>query len=448
MGTGGWLDPPSHFCGWCRAKLKWIEPILLAKYGEYLIKRIEDNSTQSLYKIPIPIINPSSQEYFLLENRQKVGFDSALPGSGLLIWHISDLDGYVDLEEADGQDDLYYGRNKGDSGDPYYQNNKTTLGDDTYPDSKSYDGGFSGVKIKVVSPSEPEMRFKFYPHCEYGSTSQVYRGNMSELREKQAFIDAPGIASGIYLYTYVRDVRADIKFKYVYDSQPLVIVESNGWSFANPNQGPDWAKVVSYEKSSAGQYFGCTVQTAVYYVGYNIPGEYIGKWYPCEPSQITFNYVIIGSSIAENTYRTFQYTYSENSMDISDGVGCWSTGEGRDETRYLSPPSGYNVYENTWDKIPTGANRYSGDIGTYIDEANNRLVINYHVDAVFWCPASNFNWRYYVYGRKPTEGTPVYPIPSTAYPGIYGYNTTRFTSCLACRRGMGKGFVYSKLDWI
>ena len=30
----------------------------------------------------------SSSEYFLVENRQKTGFDVGLPGSGLLIWHI------------------------------------------------------------------------------------------------------------------------------------------------------------------------------------------------------------------------------------------------------------------------------------------------------------------------------------------------------------------------
>jgi len=32
--------------------------------------------------------HPLSGEYFLVENRQKTGFDSALSGSGLLIWHI------------------------------------------------------------------------------------------------------------------------------------------------------------------------------------------------------------------------------------------------------------------------------------------------------------------------------------------------------------------------
>ncbi len=31
---------------------------------------------------------PSSGEYFLIENRQKTGYDAGLPGSGLLIWHI------------------------------------------------------------------------------------------------------------------------------------------------------------------------------------------------------------------------------------------------------------------------------------------------------------------------------------------------------------------------
>ena len=30
-------------------------------------------------------------EYFLLENRQKTGWDAYLPGQGMLIWHIDDV---------------------------------------------------------------------------------------------------------------------------------------------------------------------------------------------------------------------------------------------------------------------------------------------------------------------------------------------------------------------
>src|SRR3712207_7293034 len=54
-------------------------------------------------------------EYFLVENRQHVGYDAALPGCGLLVWHIDETRTssnsanadeklkLVDLEEADGR---------------------------------------------------------------------------------------------------------------------------------------------------------------------------------------------------------------------------------------------------------------------------------------------------------------------------------------------------------
>ncbi len=50
-------------------------------------------------------------QYFLVENRQKQGFDAALPGQGMLVWHIDDnIHGNDDkwhpqvmLEQADGK---------------------------------------------------------------------------------------------------------------------------------------------------------------------------------------------------------------------------------------------------------------------------------------------------------------------------------------------------------
>jgi M6 family metalloprotease-like protein len=83
-------------------------------------------------------INPSetqSAEYWLVENRKKVGFDVNLHGEGLLIWHVDDEmlhaplllnrgnnngpRGLV-LEEADGAFDLNgAGFNQGDAADPY-----------------------------------------------------------------------------------------------------------------------------------------------------------------------------------------------------------------------------------------------------------------------------------------------------------------------------------------
>lgn len=74
---------------------------------------------------------PGTGEYWLVENRQRSGYDSGLPGCGLLIYHIDESvqDVYrpnsnrehplVRLEEADGRKDLYYYFNEGDAGDPY-----------------------------------------------------------------------------------------------------------------------------------------------------------------------------------------------------------------------------------------------------------------------------------------------------------------------------------------
>jgi len=74
-----------------------------------------------------------SGEYFLLENRQRLGFDQNLLGEGLLVWHIdpdwvSSHWSHVNatqhrgvwLRQADGRDDLgEAGGSRGDSGDPF-----------------------------------------------------------------------------------------------------------------------------------------------------------------------------------------------------------------------------------------------------------------------------------------------------------------------------------------
>ena len=70
-------------------------------------------------------------EYFLVENRRPVGYDAALPGCGLLVWHIDetrradndanadDARRLVDVEEADGRRELDTGASRGDAGDLY-----------------------------------------------------------------------------------------------------------------------------------------------------------------------------------------------------------------------------------------------------------------------------------------------------------------------------------------
>src|SRR5262249_25094484 len=75
------------------------------------------------------------EEYYLLENRERIGADAALPGEGLLVWHVDErVTGFrtaesvpahklLHLVQADGRDDLDRGHaaggNRGDRDDPF-----------------------------------------------------------------------------------------------------------------------------------------------------------------------------------------------------------------------------------------------------------------------------------------------------------------------------------------
>ena len=57
----------THFCGWSKLQLGWVEPIILVgEYNDLVIYDIETHPESSLYKIPI---DPATGEYFLLEYR-------------------------------------------------------------------------------------------------------------------------------------------------------------------------------------------------------------------------------------------------------------------------------------------------------------------------------------------------------------------------------------------
>ena len=86
-------------------------------------------------------------EYFLIENRQKIGYDAGLPGHGLIIWHIDESrksnsdenHKLVDLEAADGRTDMDQNINYGDAGDPFPGiTNNREFGKTTNPNSNLY----------------------------------------------------------------------------------------------------------------------------------------------------------------------------------------------------------------------------------------------------------------------------------------------------------------------
>ena len=114
-----------------------------------------------------------SNEYYLIENRQRSGRDASLPDDGLAIWHI-DTDGdnsdqqqmpnkhyLVTLVQADGDWDLENNRNAGDNTDLYAAPTYTTCTPETYPNTDWWDGTESGFCFMDVSSSGSVMTFDY-----------------------------------------------------------------------------------------------------------------------------------------------------------------------------------------------------------------------------------------------------------------------------------------------
>jgi hypothetical protein len=85
-------SPPPGISSWTKIRLNWIpqSKIKVIKKGEkaeFILGPLEDGSSEILAaKIPI-----SDYTYYLIENRQPIGYDKNLPGSGVLIMYADDM---------------------------------------------------------------------------------------------------------------------------------------------------------------------------------------------------------------------------------------------------------------------------------------------------------------------------------------------------------------------
>ena len=163
--NGSYGTTPAHMSAWCKKDLGWVTPTTVTGSGVYTVPRAEDSATAFQLQGPFP-----SDEYFLVENRQGIGFDAGLPGStrGLLVWHIDegqpDNDDQthfmVDLEEASGTQHLELDMNSGEDSDYYRQGNNTAFTATSTPNNESYAGTPLGLDIVSVSASGATMTFE------------------------------------------------------------------------------------------------------------------------------------------------------------------------------------------------------------------------------------------------------------------------------------------------
>lgn len=160
--TGG-SRSPAHMDPWCKEQVGFLTPITLTgNIYQAEIPAIEHNPV--VYKLQNTTV--STDEYWLVENRQQMGFDAYLPGHGLLIYHVdetrmSNTDPthyWVGLEQADGLDQLALSGSSGDNADPYpgfTQNHE--FHEFSTPNSILYTGLESEIGVWNISNSDSLM---------------------------------------------------------------------------------------------------------------------------------------------------------------------------------------------------------------------------------------------------------------------------------------------------
>ena len=162
--NGSYGTTPAHMSAWCKTTLGWVTPTAVSNNTLYTLTQVE--TTPQIYKLQGAF--PSTQ-YFLVENRQGVGFDAGLPGPqrGILIWHIDDTRTnnndqthyWVDVEEASGTQNLELNQNTGNDSDYYRLGNATQFTATTTPNNLSYSGVPLGLDITNVSATGANMTF-------------------------------------------------------------------------------------------------------------------------------------------------------------------------------------------------------------------------------------------------------------------------------------------------
>ena len=167
MCNSGSSTNPVEPCAYLKARANWADVRIVSASQAGLSVPADTNVVYKMRRVGY------SNEYFLVENRQEVDRDVAMPDNGLAIWHI-DTNGsndynqmtpqyhyLVTLVQADGDWDLEYGRNQGDAWDLYAAPTFASCTPETDPDTDWWDGSESGHAITNVSASGMTMTFDY-----------------------------------------------------------------------------------------------------------------------------------------------------------------------------------------------------------------------------------------------------------------------------------------------
>jgi immune inhibitor A len=171
---------PAHFDAYHKCRILQFSTAVTVQSNQTDVEILQAETSPSAYRLWNGGMGGS--QYFLVENRQKTGFDFFLPGEGLLIWHVDETAPAPNdyewcpgdpptphyrcaLEQADGKWELegcpgYV--NEGNLSDPFPGwLDKRAFDDTTTPSSRDYYDNSTKVAVWNISESDSVMYANF-----------------------------------------------------------------------------------------------------------------------------------------------------------------------------------------------------------------------------------------------------------------------------------------------
>ncbi|MBN1822427.1 MAG: M6 family metalloprotease domain-containing protein, partial [Prolixibacteraceae bacterium] len=323
MSGGPWLNDektPAMMSAWCREKLGWINPTVIpypitATYEKTYSLQPAATSTEC-YKIR----TQNSNEYFLLENTYKTGYNAYLPGSGLAIYHIntSRLDHgdnddetrkLVDLEEADGLEELDSGSDDGDSGDVFPgSTHNTEFTDNTDPNARTYTSEDTDIEVLDINLSGSTVSFTINnanqptPNLTYNPSENGFAVNGTNIEiglqvRNQGDANAGSFTIGYYLSLNTSITTGDY----------LIGTDFKSSLNAGSSVYADLAIDVSTIPG---------IPNGNYYLGYII--DYLGT--VAESNENDNSYINTGLQVTLNILPNLTYIGGENNLEINGNL--------------------------------------------------------------------------------------------------------------------------------
>ncbi len=248
---------PSPVCAYLRDLAGWCDNEVDLSQDGAKTAHSGDYNTVMKYR------TSRDNEYFLVENRTRMGLDRELPASGLAVYHC-DIFGSNELQQgtasrhyqcallqADGRRDLELNHNRGDGDDLFGAAAGLVLSGASNPSTREWDGRDSGLLISDISAPGTDIGF---------STGQAQPQIVTATGSAKPGLkipdnDAAGVVSTIAIAEsgVVGEITVDVDIRHTYigDLEVRLIAPSGLSVMVHPRLG-GWADDLDATYGSSG----------------------------------------------------------------------------------------------------------------------------------------------------------------------------------------------------